>query len=1663
MSEQDISRHLDSAKSQVSELRSQVAIFQKEIKRKEKRLAKATSNSAKLETLLMQTESEAEVLRAKCAHTETAVLDAKRAEADLVSRLEATAARFDGERGHLVAKSDQLADALAQKLDLIARLESKVAEGQKQVEEREQEFARIQEEYRVREKEALRNLASQEDLVSSLQSKLEETNLAHEAAVVQVSEKYKLDQHLQSRTTEECNILRTKLEDANISIHNLQLRLKEVQLDNDLERSNLENDLQSTESEVAQLQSSLDEKSIQISSLKAGAAETQAVLENTKQTLLDSENKLESTQASLAKLHAELENINSTSDSEQVRLKTALTAKSEEVLEIEKLHTDEVSRLQNQIQELSHKSEGLQQQLLGAQEEKTAVLSRLEASQNAVQGLQRSLSESEASWNEQVHLLRVQMEQKESEVGEEKDAAMSSLQSALDHSQKSLEILKKDLKEHANHRVSLEQQLQDLQEEKETELELLRNSISKSRKEFTALEGSYKVVQAKLHEVESISARTISELRKQMDEASEQSEAATSECVAHRSRLSAIEQTCQEQHRQLESLQTDIAHHVTREAECQAKLEKFDEEKAAWTKKSLVYHETISKLEQEKVQVAECLGSIYKERDDITACVEELKLDAVASIQNAQDDASEHISDLHASNEALNEELDKLRAEGESKEKLIAVTREELDDSRLASRETQDRLNEILKMKDNFENTQQKLRDTELKLAEMRAQVGLSSKAREGEQIALKQEIELKDSNMKAKDTRLQQLNNNLKEMRTQMEDLGAENSKLRANLVQSDKLLSRAGDENQKFIRAFSQAQGEFSETLASASEALKKSQKSEEESRTVFQLLVERLFTLNINNGLTKVMPQSLPHSPTKLQSQINSHIVELEEHLQAERYLEAELATITKELDHQRKLNEVSSDNYRELDRVLNETKEELEQKRKEIKMTTSREKELQEQLHSLHNQLGIAEENGKTLQEEIASLKSIASTTNEGSVKKDEEIAELTRLEAESNNRAQQFRDLAEIADQKLAQQERAAEVALISVQGRQKELESEVEKSENDLAMMSAKLNDACLERKSMTVELQSLGQTHHALIVSYISEKLGWVEDRNKSQTEWEELERSRRALETSLLHSVNEIQALNADIDVRNQEVETQRGEIQEKLRSALQLEQAKAALEASLAEKEGFVQKYAGEVNDLKSIVSSLEAEKISLINGHVTEIREATATYEKKFSEASKAEDEKIRSLRSKLEVAEGELDAGRRESQQKQEKTEAELKEKNAEVVSIRKRFEAAKNAHELALIQKKDLEDELHRQQEVYDESNVTIEKLREDLSSKISLATRLKDKLGSADVSIAALEANVHSAQETIVKNSTESAATVDELLGKLTIQQTELNEAIKSRRQSESAAEHSQGQIERLQVLVEKVKNESDAAKEEARRLKTALSDGECNVAAAKEMYEAQTEEIKRTCAELSSKNEMVREELESRNLQLQEMRGKLHAAAAQLEIVTEDSSRMDSERASLKASIAKRNIDVQELRSALQEASNNLADKVQSLHKANTAISKLSEQIESTSRDKENTSAETVSSDALARKNIDLQQRSGKLAKRSENLQRSLKRLEKMLAGERRKNKAMKNEKMKRQVSPSTKGLSPAMKRSRDLERRQPFSPVAANARPPRDPKLSGKNLAF
>lgn len=529
---------------------------------------------------------------------------------------------------------------------------------------------------------------------------------------------------------------------------------------------------------------------------------------------------------------------------------------------------------------------------------------------------------------------------------------------------------------------------------------------------------------------------------------------------------------------------------------------------------------------------------------------------------------------------------------------------------------------------------------------------------------------------------------------------------------------------------------------------------------------------------------------------------------------------------------------------------------------------------------------------------------------------------------------------------------------------------------------------------------------------------------------------------------------------------------------------------LEESLSRQSELSKKIVSLEEDLRNSVTLFEEQKGSLIVNLEQERKSGMAKLEDdfkdRFREASERAEETINNLRSEIRLLEAKLKDSCKKLESRGDDLRDQLKVKESELVDALRKLQAATQAHLVSESRRAELESELEENRLALKDSHLRIEELIGIQREKQEELRRFTEKYERAATAIQALESRAADSETKCVQVESDLRKELLTLSEELQRTQSDRAELEQRLRDKEELSVKRLSEIERLtSTTIPRLKEEADTQQQEVERIAgildakntewtamhSTLSDN--NTVISRELDDAKRKLRLGEQAVLRKENviEELKKHISEKDNELEALEASLPRKDEMLRKAREDIARLEREvdlhrewkeketcRSTEMVEPLQRQIDIhqQQIASFEREIGNKEAERANfeaQFHTSNEKCRNLEKDIESLS----------MSMSDLQEKSeevTELQRLYGKLSRKVKVLQRKARQAEKLLQHERKKHaaKSVQHEiESKRLVSPSTKGLSPAMKRARAQSLRPPLSPRDANSKPPLMPKLN------
>lgn len=1661
---------LSAADASESQLRTALSVLQQDLKRKDTRLNKATSRAFKLEGLLLQTESEAEQLRAAAAENVAIVETARNAERAIENALASSTARFESERLALLEKETQLRHNLEEKATLITSLSTKLDDAKAEVVQQQKDLSYITEEQQAAQRALEDKLAEKEDQVFSLQRSLIQRQELYAAELVGITRQHDaLQRHLQGKELHNAS-LQTKLHDVTIDLHNCELRFKEARFDADMRQMDLQHSLSAKENAIADLNHMLTEKNTEVEALTSETFATTSELEKKTAALADLRDQLGDAEKSLAELRLKVSSGNDYSKQQSAKAEKALAETKKYLVDLESKMTKEVASLSQQLESSMSALEDKHAEL-------ESISSRLDASQRALTILQGQHSESTARFEQEISILKDCLTAKESELEvaretfdnhhrmyqdemksvsfqlatlakeyQEKAAELESACQQLRASQQEIENLRLNIAESSkNHEMSMKQ-LQKLLSDKDIDVTRLSSALRASTTNVEVLKSEQISLRQQIAELENAAEVAKTRMKAELDSAKNLSLQAAAESQVLDEELQALEVNLRSRDSEITILKKSIKEQSERLFSREEKLAKLQEENKWLSSISDEHRDAIKGYEKEKNATIADLKTLYAQRDDLQESLEQVKTEADEMLKDAQADAAKHIADLTMSYEDLEQVLEEKSHESEHLAIKIKRLENDLEDARQGEQESKKTLNELSSAEKKIVELDEKLNEMQRELNQKDMDQKQLFEQHSSERAVLCSQVEEKQSIIETMESAHEHLKHELNTANEKELEVDKRDRQIRSALSESDSLLAWAHEENKKVVNAFKAEKTRLESSLNSTLKALQGSEQAQISSKAGYKQLLQRLLKLAKDVGaksLQNIEDVSGDSSEKEMHSTVNRVIVWLEEHLRGGQFLEVELSRLEKD-----------NQDHENMNKELHNRNAELEQSCREA---DCRAQEMETKLN--------------------------AATQNE------ETMAELVESSAS-----------------KLDEQERAAELMLRSLHQVLEEKDSQIadvtEKyryTEETLKTVSERLANTETTKEELETQLEDLSNTHRSVIENLAQERIISADAREKARIAEEALRRQ----EESSVTSMNDAEDRTREAEKRLRTAESQLVESQrnaEGLSENLSSIRAEASnckrlrndTEQALAEKceaeaallKRVVDLTASEKSNTEAIEKvKLELEKRqALVQALKEELTTQTATTEERLeslrSELQQSHDERLQqateehrlSMKKSADTEERVL----RQLKSEMETLATENTTMHARVNALKRDFDNErsekssqqkdmKNKLEAVLTSKESFEKQFHATELLLETERANVaclsssnESLQVELQAKTKEISRFQEKLSLAGTSISALEAKLESSLQNLSTASSEHSDVLDKLQSQIDVRQCELNDVRMALKNEKQVSEKCKVEIERLSIIASKSSDELASRGEEISKLEALLDDKIAEFARLSEVNDKDVATLKQKCADLERKNsssavalqakeEAIRKEAEQHGIAKREF---LSDSAAKKERIDE-----------LEANLGKTEAELAEMRGAMKSSAVNLESKAEKLATVESSMLEMTKMYEALRTEHANANiGEGYGSDNLKQQNEELSRKMGRWSLKMKKQTRKLRKLEKLLEAERRKNAVIEIANSKRLVSPSTKGMSPSLKRLRDLhENRTPLSPIPSNSRPPVAPRPS------
>eukprot|EP00178_Gracilaria_changii_P001090 TRINITY_DN1156_c0_g1_i1.p1 TRINITY_DN1156_c0_g1~~TRINITY_DN1156_c0_g1_i1.p1 ORF type:complete len:1501 (+),score=364.96 TRINITY_DN1156_c0_g1_i1:1403-5905(+) len=694
------------------------------------------------------------------------------------------------------------------------------------------------------------------------------------------------------------------------------------------------------------------------------------------------------------------------------------------------------------------------------------------------------------------------------------------------------------------------------------------------------------------------------------------------------------------------------------------------------------------------------------------------------------------------------------------------------------------------------------------------------------------------------------------------------------------------------------------------------------------------------------------------------------------------------------------------------------------------------ELESREVDMKKMLSLLETEKKSLANAVAEAKKIE-------VERDVEIDALKKKAKELEKLAVSYKLFSEESETRLQNQEEAAEVTLTSLSEELKIKEHEYEHLLVSYKTAEEKVEELCdrlKEKEDLERKMSEMKQTHieEQMNASLQREKLEHekieltekleqtLKDTADTQQSHEDL--GRKMAEMKQMHIEEQMGA-----SLLREKLEHEKIELTEKLEHTLKdFTMAQQSLEA-MAQTEARLQSKCesleSECDTIMAARSSIETKNHELemqLRDMDVKIRSITSTLEENASlhvEATTLSETRLKELETLrvelMNVKESKtgLEGQLSESSMELEAVQEALGRSNEELANCQKKLEA--QSTELVDVSKEILR--LQGSLQSVTEEKSVLEEGAEQLQKELQLSNiERKD----AAAQIAKLKESLESSEErgkSLLESVSQLEAEIEELRAVNTCQ----TNAISSERND-------------IAIKVAELKESLASSEKRGKLLRESVSRLEAELDELRTANTSHTEAISLLEGNLKSKEVKV-EVSSAKNSELLER-------VSNLELDIRNSALLfKEEKESLRVTLS-------------QECDMRLRQKQSELENIETHLREAREKCSHLEKEKEKLALSAANSQDSQVELSGLQRAHEKLLTKVVKLQRRARRAEQLLKHEKKKHAVVAKRldaESKRQVSPSTKGLSPAMKRPRAQSLRPPLSPRDGNSRPPLMPK--------
>lgn len=1167
MTSEELALQLRESQAEATDLRTKVFTLQKDLGRTEKRLHKANATATKLEGLLMQTEGEADALRAQYADANAVAENARRDQQNLLAALEESEKRVEKVKETLVTREGELMKTVEEKSTTVTELMGRIEQTRGEAERVGGELSHVLEKQKEMEEKMREDVEKRETIVKRMRVDFGKERDSYEGQIALMEEQREQHAGLMRKREEQCGVLRERLETTLLTVTNLQLRLKEVKFDSEHEIQQLQVVLTGKEDEVLGIRSELAEKKEDLHRLENEKVQAQAALERSRCQLEETKGKLKTTEQSLTSLQQQMEKLTTESRSQVGQFEDSLATKVNELSQCRHLLEEQSTTHQQHVEELSRHEKETLAKLDAQADEINSLSSRLEASQTALKLLQAQHAQAMADFSKKERGLEEALLAKEALVKElqstieachqDFNQRLLSQAGELTKTMESLEAKHSEVQSllHRSHEAEtecgrLKSQLSVVSEEHskreaelrsqishgEAKLDDLRAQLEGSTQEVHGTQMELRSVGEQLHQLEMETGETVSKLRSDLEAAELASTTATKEQAKLQGVLAGLEKTVKEQKTKIDGLQGATEDYTAKRSELEDSVRTLRAEKEGTEKKLGSLHKQASSHEKEKQAVAQELQEILLEREALAEKIAEMTEVSNKLVNEAQEEAAATIGELQTRFEDLEHQLGTKTEESEIQIQSLQAQLNEnkgettglknsLEALSAAREEEHARLQKALSEKS--EQLENKLNELDI----VREEFG-------DKEAFFNQQLVTRAATVDNQAKAMEQMEAEVSYLQTYVRNLEEKDARMKAAVASSDSLLARASKENTELIKCLDVSKEEFHRTLNTTSKSLEEVQQSERLSKSAYILLLERLQQLYVLCGFTDFLNSDDSNSQNCLHERGNLILVQLEEHFRGGIYLEDEVAKLREQVLCEKQSRKELLEEKVGLEASLSGMEDRLRAKESEVEVVNIElrdasaclsitQEELRQELQSLldakdeaEKQIAVLEErfvqlteSNHTLSNEKESSERICKAAREELFEKEGEANALRSREEELRQHALKHQNLAAAAATSLEEQERAAEITLTSMQEQLSKTEASLAEMTNNYRNSEVKTTEALnamevvrAERDSLMAKTTEMSESNKSI-----------VEEMKKQQSEAKEaVETVRKKLNSS-------------------------------------------------------------------------------------------------------------------------------------------------------------------------------------------------------------------------------------------------------------------------------------------------------------------------------------------------------------------------------------------------------------------------------------------------------------------------------------------------------------------------------------------------------------------